>query len=189
MNIVYGGSFNPPTNAHKMIIENLYKIFKPENIIVVPVGDSYTKMKVIEYKHRFNMAKLLDERITVSTLENSDTYKGTFHLLNELSKKYDDLHYVIGSDNLIHLDEWIDYKKLLKKYKFIVFNRHNIDVKDVIMEKYYDYARQFTVINVDYPISSTKFRATKNRDLLPKEIWNYIVENELYGVKKWEMDF
>ena len=33
MNIVYGGSFNPPTRAHKFIIDRLFTIFRPDNII------------------------------------------------------------------------------------------------------------------------------------------------------------
>ena len=188
MNIVYGGSFNPPTKAHKLIIDKLFLVFKPDNIIVVPVGDNYGKKDLISYEHRLEMAKLLDDRIIVSDLENNDKYLGTYNLLNKLKEYYDDLYYVIGSDNLINLDKWIDYKNLLKDFKFVVFNRHNLDLQEIIMEKYPEFKNHFVVIQIDYDISSSKFRETLDKSLIPNDVYDYIVENELYGVKKWKMD-
>ena len=184
MNIVYGGSFNPPTKAHKLIIDKLFVVFHPDNIIVVPVGDSYNKASLIEYKYRLEMAKLLDNRIIVSDLENTGKYLGTYNLLKKLSDYYSDLYYVIGSDNLINLDKWIDYKNLLHDFKFIVFNRHNLDLMDIILDKYKEFKDNFLVIDIDYDISSSEFRRTLNKDLIPNEVYNYILENELYEVKK-----
>jgi nicotinate-nucleotide adenylyltransferase len=184
MNIVYGGSFNPPTKAHKLIIDKLFLTFRPNNIIVVPVGDSYNKASLIPFNHRFEMAKLLDYRIIVSDYEHNDKYLGTYNLLNRLKEEYDDLYYVIGSDNLINLDKWIDYKDLLRDFKFIVFNRHNRDLQEIIMDKYPDYKSHFLIIEIDYEISSTEFRETLNKDLIPEDVYKYIVDNKLYGVIK-----
>ena len=184
MNIVYGGSFNPPTIAHKLIIDKLFLVFRPDNIIVVPVGNSYKKKDLIDFNHRLEMAKLLDNRIIVSDIENNKEYLGTLDLLNKLSEFYDDLYYVIGSDNLIHLDTWINYKELLENYKFIVFNRHNLDLQDIILEKYPEYKNNFLVIDIDMDISSTRFRETKDKTLIPDEIYEYIKKNKLYEVIK-----
>jgi len=159
-------------------------VFHPDNIIVVPVGDNYAKAKLIDYKHRLEMAKLLDNRIIVSDLENNDRYLGTYNLLNKLSEDFSNLYYVIGSDNLINLDKWIDYKNLLRDFKFIVFNRHNLDLMDIILDKYPEFKDNFLVIEIDYDISSSEFRETKNKDLIPEEVYNYILENDLYEVKK-----
>ena len=78
MNIVYGGSFNPPTKAHKLIIDKLFQIFMPDNIIVVPVGNSYGKKGLIEFSHRYNMAKLLDNRVVICDFEDKEEYTGTY---------------------------------------------------------------------------------------------------------------
>ena len=189
MNIVYGGSFNPPTKAHKLIIDKLFMVFHPDNIIVVPVGDAYGKASLIPYEYRLEMAKRLDNRIFVSSLENTGKYLGTYNLLKKLSEDFSDLYYVIGSDNLINLDTWIDYKDLLRDFKFIVFNRHNLDLMDIILEKYPEFKDNFLVIEIDYDISSTEFRKTKNKELVPSEVYDYIVENNLYEVnEKWKMD-
>ena len=52
------------------------------------------------------------------------------------------------------------------------------------MEKYPQYRNNFLVIDIDYDISSSKFRETLDKTLIPSEVYDYIVENELYGVKK-----
>ncbi len=183
MNIVFGGSFNPPTKAHKLILDKLFLLFKPDNIIIVPVGDNYQKKGLIDYTHRLEMVKLLDSRVIVSTLENNDVYLGTYDLLKKLSEDYDDLYYVIGSDNLMKLDTWIDYKNLLKDFKFIVFNRYSVPLEDVILEKYPEFKDRFLIIQIDYDISSSKFRETKDANLIPSEVYDYIMENKLYEVK------
>ena len=183
MNIVFGGSFNPPTKAHKLILDKLFLLFKPDNIIIVPVGDNYQKKGLIDYTHRLEMVKLLDSRVIVSTLENNDVYLGTYDLLKKLSEDYDDLYYVIGSDNLMKLDTWIDYKNLLKDFKFIVFNRYSVPLEDVILEKYPEFKDRFLIIQIDYDISSSKFRETKDSNLIPSEVYDYIIENKLYEVK------
>ena len=73
LNIVYGGSFNPPAKAHLMIVEKLYSTFKPENIIILPVGDTYNLQKHFNYyNHRFKMLEILfNEKnyIEISNLE------------------------------------------------------------------------------------------------------------------------
>jgi nicotinate-nucleotide adenylyltransferase len=177
MNIVFGGSFNPPTKAHKLILDKLFLLF------IVPVGDNYQKKGLIDYTHRLEMVKLLDSRVIVSTLENNDVYLGTYDLLKKLSEDYDDLYYVIGSDNLMKLDTWIDYKNLLKDFKFIVFNRYSVPLEDVILEKYPEFKDRFLIIQIDYDISSSKFRETKDANLIPSEVYDYIIENKLYEVK------
>ena len=180
MNIVYGGSFNPPTRAHKFIIDRLFTIFRPDNIIVVPTGNSYGKAGLIEFEHRYNMAKLLDNRIIVSRLEDRSEYLGTYNLLKELSTEYRDLYYVIGSDNLKKLDTWIDYKNLLHDFKFIVFNRYGLDLTDIINEKYPEFKNNFVIVELNLEVSSSDFRNNKNRDVITDEVYNYIVENKLY---------
>ena len=183
MNIVYGGSFNPPTKAHKLIIDKLFAIFKPDNIIVVPVGNSYGKKGLIEFDHRYNMARLLDERVIVSDFENKEEYTGTYSLLNHLSELYTDLYYVIGSDNLMKLDTWINYKDMLRDYKFIVFNRYGLDLSEIIEEKYNEFKNNFIIVELNLDVSATNFRETKNRDVITDEVYQYILENNLYEVK------
>ena len=54
----FGGCFNPPTNIHIELANNLVKTKKLDKVIFVPVNDSYIKNVLISAEHRLNMIKL-----------------------------------------------------------------------------------------------------------------------------------
>ncbi len=185
MNIVYGGSFNPPTKAHLMIVEKLYSTFKPENIIILPVGDTYNlKNTLINYNHRFKMLEILfNEKnyIEISNLEEKE-FKGTLFILDKISKDYSDLYFVLGSDNLSLFHEWINYEILLKKYKFIIIKRPNYELDLSLFDKYNS---KYFILEFESNISSSKIRSNLNKykNDLSSDIYSYIIKNKLYGVK------
>ncbi|MCR5307401.1 MAG: hypothetical protein K6E24_00145, partial [bacterium] len=92
--------------------------------------------------------------------------------------------YVIGSDNIKKLDTWIEYKKLLHDYKFIVFNKYRLDLTDIINEKYSEFKNNFVIVELNLEVSSSEFRRTKNKELISEEVYDYIVKNNLYEVIK-----
>lgn len=183
MNILFGGSFNPITKAHLKIINELKKKFNPKNIIVMPVGDSYTWKSFANFNHRLNMIKLVCDDFIVSDYEGrQDKYLGTINTLNELSKEYDDLYFCMGADNVLKLDEWINYEELLEKYNFIVFTRKGYDIESLINQKYSKYKDHFHTLELDFDISASKIRTDidKYKDYLNIEVYKYIKENKLY---------
>ena len=137
---------------------------------------------------RLDMVKLLAKRVNalVSDLElHNDKYYGTLHTLDELSKSFDDIYFVMGADNLLHLDKWINYETLLDKYNFIVFTRDDIDCEKVIDEKFQKYKDHFLLYPLHIDVSSTMIRDNieENKELLLDEIYEYIKEKGLYEVK------
>lgn len=187
MNIVYGGSFNPPTLAHLKIVNKLLEEYNNANIIVLPVGNSYNKPELIDFKHRFNMLEIMfknENRVLISKLEEVKAFDGTLKSLEELSKIYQNLVLVIGSDNINEFDKWINYQKLLKKYPLIIMQRNNDNVKELMMD-YERYAVKYEVVEFNEEISSTLIRKNifENKNLLDEKIYQYIKDNGLYGVK------
>lgn len=186
MNIVYGGSFNPPTVAHERIIKLLLQRFNPEHIIIMPVGTNYYhKNSLASNSYRIKMLELLTLNFTnviISTIEMDEDYQGTYHTLKKLSKTYNDLVFVMGADNLLDLDKWISKDKLLKEFSFLVFERNDIDLKEVIEKKYFDYKEHFTLIDLHMKVSSSSIRddIENNKEMLTKEVYDYIKENHLY---------
>ena len=91
----------------------------------------------------------------------------------------------MGDDSLISLKSWINFIDLLEENSFLVFTRnHEIDElitlikKDEILKSYLN---KFEFIKIDFPnVSSSKFRETKNPSFVTKEVYQYIVENNLY---------
>lgn len=186
MNIVYGGSFNPPTIAHYQIMHEILNKFKPERIIIMPVGNNYSHKKNLEdIKHRFAMLSLMidDKRIVLDDTEASlKEYKGTYYTMRILEKKYSDLYFVMGADNLINISKWIEYEKLIKNYNFVVLTRGEIDVYEKIEKYSVGYKEHFHVLNIDIPISSSliKENIEAHKNMLHPRVYEYIEQNKLY---------
>lgn len=186
MNIVYGGSFNPPTKAHLNIIKKLLDEFNEAKIILLPVGNDYKKKELIDFKYRYDMLNLIikpfSKKVIISDLEQKQGFKGTIGALNELSKSYDNLHFVIGSDHLDKLKHWIEYRTLLKTYPFIVMNRNHYMTKEHAEKLFENEEHKFTFIEFDMDISSSMIRnqIEKHKNYLAKEVYDYIKENNLY---------
>ncbi len=182
---VYGGSFNPPTLAHKRIIETLLKQDPQSEVIVVPVGNDYKKIGLIDVFHRVNMLKITlfgIERVIINELEIKGPYEGTLASLDKLSNEYDDLCYVIGSDQLPEIESWINYKDLLAKYPFVIMMRNSMHPDDA--EFYVQgLEHDFRYIQFDHPAASTEVRMKKYgyEKHLDPAVLAYIKENNLYG--------
>ena len=187
MIIIYGGAFNPPTRAHYLISKKLIDDFNPDTFYFLPVGEKYNKPGMASFNHRFKMAEILCSKLknsVVSTKENEEKFRGTYYMLKEFSKIDNDLYFVMGADNFDYLDNWIMAKNLIEEFKFIVLTRKGFDVFKLIEEKYHEHKNNFTIVEIDLPISSTEFRINKDKDILLDEVYDYILENDLYEVKQ-----
>jgi|SRR5690554_377800 len=187
MIIVYGGTFNPPTKAHEKIANLLIRKYNPQKFMFLPVGDNYTqKDKSTSFYHRKNMLELVFKEpiFTVSSIENSETYKGTYWALNHIKDTYkSDVYFVLGADNILNLDKWIESKRLVSEYKFIVLTRKGYDALGLIKEKHSKYLNNFYIIDFNVDISSTEFRKNpKLTNYLNQEVLKYIKNNNLYEV-------
>lgn len=184
MNIVFGGSFNPPTKAHNEIVSLLIKKFNPKKIILVPVGSLYNKKDLVSFEERLKMLKLMfqnNEKVVISEIEKDGNFQGTINTLRALSKDYDNIHFSLGTDQIKVLETWIDYKDLLKEYPLIIFKRDNDDI-DEIRLKLKNYEHKFTWIEYENEISSTKFRSNRNKykDYVDEKVFDYIKKHQLY---------
>lgn len=189
MIIVFGGSFNPPTKAHVHIIKHLLSLFEASKVIVVPVGDDYRKPELIAFEKRLEMLKIaLDHmpNVFISSIESNRGYQGTLRTLDDLSKEYEDIHFVIGSDNLRELDTWINYKELLARYPFIVMNRKGYMTEDDANELYKDLPHRFIFVDFNNISASSTIRKNvrKNSHLLDPKVYQYIIDQKLYEEKK-----
>lgn len=184
MNIVYGGSFNPPTLAHEEIVKYLLSNFNCDSLIILPVGNVYGKSDLAPFNNRYEMLKIVFkkyDKVIISDIERNQ-FLGTYNSLKLLSNTYKDLYFVMGADNFLNLDKWIKYESLLSEFKFIIFNRGNVDLANELEKKYYNFKDNFILIELDNKISSTDVRIdlNKNFDSIKKEIYNYIKDNNLY---------
>ena len=169
----FGGCFNPPTNIHIKIANNLIEQGKLDKIVFVPVNDYYQKEDLAEAKHRYNMLCLATKNHTnlevddILIKENRKLFAvDAFEIVGDSPHatfcRKRDISMIMGSDNYNKMSDWKDYDKIKDKYNYIIIDRNENE------------------------ISSTQIRSMiKNNDTdvvnyLPKEVYNYIVENNLY---------
>ena len=156
---------------HIEIANNLIKEGKLDKVIFIPVNDFYKKEGLLEAKHRYNMLKLATKKHKnlgvddIELKENRKLYASDAFELIKTSKfinDSDNIFLIMGSDNYKKMPNWKNYDIIKDKYKYIVVDRK------------------------DNSISSSKIRSMINNNLefakqyLPKEVYEYIIENKLY---------
>lgn len=183
---IYVGSFNPPHKGHIKIVNHLIGKYL-DKVIIIPTGNYWDKLDLVNIDHRINMLKLYENKnIIIDDKNNNLEY--TYQILNSLKLEYKDneLYLIIGADNIINFDKWKNYEQILT-YNLIILNRNNIDVLEYLekLNKKDKYVIVNDLPNID--ISSTMIRNklnNKDYDLsmhVDDCILNYIRENNLYG--------
>lgn len=195
--VVFGGSFNPPTKAHLEIGLRALKFINADRLCFLPVGDKYNKSSLISYNYRVDMLNILKEKnkdfkIDVDLTEiNSFENLSTIDSLNILQEKYKDctLYFLLGADNLLHINEWKNPNDLLNNYKILAIKRNGYDIEDIISSNSLLSKYKNSIIEIDtegeFFVSSTIVRdcILKDEDVslyIEEEIENYIKLNNLY---------
>lgn len=188
MIVVFGGAFNPVTNAHMEVYKYVNEKFPDSKFIFLPVSNAYTKSDLASNFHRVNMLELATSKfdnVFISGLEISDSdFLGTYQSLLRIADNFnDDVAFVVGADNLQHMNKWINVEGILTEFKIIVLGRNKIDpIRTIRNNKVLQRFESSFIIFEDFEIniSSTGFRNSFDKNVVPEIIYEYIIENELY---------
>ena len=132
--VIYGGSFDPVTNAHIEIIKKLSSLF--EKVVVVPTNIS-------PFKKRGAVANSIDRvvmlkkslsglnNVEVSNYEiNKDGISFTIDTVKYFKEEYNmPIYIAIGSEMLKKLNKWHDFDTLKTMVRFFVITRSGFEVK------------------------------------------------------------
>ena len=185
---LFFGTFDPIHIGHERIAKYfLERYFDEIWFVIAPLNPDKINENLTDQSIRLEMSKIFcgdQEKFKSCDIEfNLPKPNYTADTLVELKKKYPDLNFgiIMGEDNLIGLETWKNFNKILegKIYVYPRINKHNIDanLKD-----------HPSVIFSDAPvmkISSSEIRRVivQNGDyqkLVPKQIFNHILNNNLY---------
>jgi len=161
--VIFGGSFDPIHKGHLEIIKKLAKKYK---VIVIPnylnpLKNSFSAPADLRLKWLKDTINI--ENVEISDYEikqNKPCY--TIDTIKHFKQFYDKISFVIGADNLAHLDKWKNIDELKKLVKFIVVTRDNIPIDG------------YETLNINIPISSTEIREG-NFDLVPSNIKEEVI--------------
>ena len=149
--VVLGGSFNPPTLAHRRLLLCALDEIGAEKGIFVPSSDEYVKNKmaavveanfVLSESVREEMLSVMasdDPRLCVENVEFGKKATGenkwrTIDTLNALAGKYPDygIYFLMGGDKLDVLPRWTRITEFLENYRIIAVKRDGDDpVRDI----------------------------------------------------------
>tara|TARA_B100000700_G_scaffold323779_1_gene428305 strand:- start:54 stop:635 length:582 start_codon:yes stop_codon:yes gene_type:complete len=189
---IFGGTFDPPHIGHLLIAQTVFESENFERLIFVPANISPAK-KNGDSSPPEERSKMLEMSLTnnpnfeISDLEikregisyTIDTIKEVADKL-KLDKK--DLFFLMGSDTLKGFHNWKNPEKIIKICNIIVAIRPGFTPSDI---------PQWVLDNVRFAniprfeVSSTNIRRRWRegktiRYMVPKEVWEYINEKELY---------
>lgn len=188
--LIYGGSFSPPTIAHRFIIESVSSLNCFDQIWVMPCRDRVDKKPSSSEKDRlkmieimiakcFNRSKVCSSCFEYSIPAPSCTYL-TFSTLSKAFPKHKFTH-LIGEDSLENIYNWRYSKNLINDLNWLVVPRRIKLRKSDIKIK----PNNLEWLNIKVPIvSSTMVRreVAKNRfsDKVIPEVLSYINERGLF---------
>ena len=130
-----GGSFDPPHQGHlkiskiainKLSLDKLYWCVTEQN--------PFKKKTFFSLSKRIKKSKILTseiKKIKVKYFEDKIKSNRSIDLIKYLNKKNKKTEFflIIGSDNLINLHKWKNWKLLTKLIKIVVFSRKDYDIK------------------------------------------------------------
>jgi nicotinate-nucleotide adenylyltransferase len=194
---IFGGAFNPITNGHiqsaKFVLDNLKEI---EEVWLSPCYQHTYGKDMAPSKHRMEMCKIstdTDPRIFVFPYQITHRLSGsTYEFFLDLHQRYSifkdiEFHFIIGLDNALTLDRWVNPEALKKEAPFIVIPRPGYST-----ESHDEWFMKSPHIFLDIPHPIMEVSSTEIRDLLiagkfeeaskkvPARVINYIIENNLY---------
>lgn len=187
---VFGGTFNPFHIGHYEMLSALCERQDIKKVLLLP--DNVPPHKQCDYlasdEHRIKMCALASEdfpKCELCLIEFEREGKSyTFDTVCLLEKRYpeDKLAFVCGGDMIASLDTWHRFGELIKKISFFAFARDDGGEFLSAVERMRSKGADITVIEKRITdISSSKLRLELDRQFIPKKIYDYICENEVYG--------
>lgn len=194
---VFGGAFNPVHNGHIKLAISYINSLNLDKLIVIPTANPPHKSSkdLIDGKDRLYMLNLAFkdvDKVEVSDIEFKRQGKSyTFDTIAELKKIYKNAEFylILGEDQFMSFDKWYKYDEILKEVTLCTAAREE-NMRDSLKEFSKKLLKDNQCYIADFDpivVSSSEIREKfkNNIDisfLIPKNVYNYIIEKGLYSV-------
>lgn len=133
--VIYGGSFNPPHVGHGVAIETVLRLFRCDEIWVMPSASRIDKPDLVDGEHRYKMLEIMineffkNSKIPIKLLRTEidrPRLTTTLDTKLELEKTYPDTEFwfLVGSDLLFDIEShWVNGEQLYKSANFLAIKR------------------------------------------------------------------
>lgn len=193
---IYGGSFDPITEAHFNIIKSIRKQLKKNDRFIVTIANTDEKNYKADIQDRFEMVhNLLNTKFTQNVPELMIQDLRTYAFISEqFHGQENEITLCVGEDEWKTLlaGKWINYDLILKHFKFLVVCRESSSV-DLV-----NYPGKVIKIENAQEISASKVRDIFSRNpdchyedvklFITHQTFRYIKENKLYHQNGFDYD-
>jgi nicotinate-nucleotide adenylyltransferase len=188
---MFGGTFDPPHNAHlelarcalvSLSLRCIYFIPAARHALkkntMTPVDLRFAMLQAaLAGRNEFKISRIEMDRssvsYTVDTLRNFIAY--------ESLPVETELYYLLGMDNLNELHLWKDPQEIFRLARVVIFNRPGYRDQRIIDRYPQVLLPDSPVFKVSATAIRTKIKAgEKVTDLIPAKVWEIICENNLY---------
>lgn len=141
---IYGGAFNPPTNAHLMLSTEIVRSGHVDEVWLCPSGPRPDKPDMASPSDRLIMCEIavntcLSPAFPVKVIDQEvkkDRPSPTYETLSALREAHADCDFafVVGTDWLrpgTDLRKWDNGEKLIEEFDFLVLRRPGYEVEDL----------------------------------------------------------
>lgn len=187
---IFGGTFNPFHIGHYEMLSAVCELDYIDKVFVMP--DKIPPHKILDYKiddlHRQKMCEIVCDdfdKASLCLLEfERDGKSFTMDTINILRDMYphDRFFVTIGGDMLSTLDTWYNWKELIKLVSFIAFKRRDYTDFSDAYNRLTKLGADILIVEKEITsVSSTQLRKKLDKELLPINVYNYIVEKGIYN--------
>ncbi len=188
---IFGGTFNPPHKTHQKIAEAAKKQLNLDELIVVPCGIPPHKRCEVDAATRLALSQsAFSSFATVSNYElNKQGKSYTVETLRHFHEVYPAAQFflIIGGDSFAAFDKWYCPKEIASLATLAVADRDHKTFSTTAKRVTEETNARTVFLNVTPDsVSSTEIRlryefGLPNSDFVPKEVDEYVLENNLYS--------
>ena len=138
MNVVFGGTFDPPHRGHFEAAMDLRKLPGVDSLLIVPSYGTPLKNGLTDYEKRYEMASLAFPGLEVSRIEGELRSPFSWQLIEALSPSLPKMTFAIGTDQFVQIESWAEFPRVISLCNWIVLMRkpHRMDDFHDIIRKY-----------------------------------------------------
>lgn len=199
--IVYGGSFDPPTMAHRYLVDVALRAFPDAELLVIPAGVAPHKIgrDTTPAEHRLGMCRAAFGDHPRARISDEEIQRGgTSWTVDTLARHREELGpdaelcFLLGADSLLAFDTWREPERILELARILAVARPGFDLSKLDEIEGLDARaraelREGILEGKGPDISSTSIRASfaegrapGPRALAPR-VLDYIEAHGLYG--------
>lgn len=203
---LFGGSFNPPTTAHKALADFVFTELSLDQMfwVIAPHNPDKDPATLADFDHRFQMVDLYlqdREHMQPNDIEQQNQSSWTIDTVRLLRAAYPDdaLFFITGADNWLGFHLWgRDFEEILtKNVSIVVLERGGYDHAEqaesshlfadrrvATPEQLKPFGSWCIVKNPSYHVSATQVRQALQSGKTPSDlddkVYEYIKNHNLY---------